>query len=604
MEFLNPAALYGLLALPLLLIPYLVRRKPRRVIFSSLLLFIEPALRAGGKPMGRPRLPPIFFLQLLVLTALILALGEPVFSVRTSHIAVVLDNSASMQTLEDQQTRFALAREKALGLFADLGATGEVGLYLTVPRLEKVRGANLGVAEAAGILGTIEPADLPDAPVDYQSILGQMAKEQKYDRVFFITDHPASSQGDILRVITVGQPRENLAITSFNVAHSSLVGSGLEATIEVANFSTKDARIRVALRGSGGVIASRELSVAAGKTAQATFTGLPAHPYYEAEIDLRDALPVDNRRFAVPPTGQHLRILGISPKPQALTSLRAIAGVTLDLIAPQEYEKTERSGYGLEIFHYSTPPVIPASPALFVLPPDSNPLVELAPPVSRPLVSSWREPHRLTRYVNFALLRPVFSRSLKPKIAGETIIESPGGPLAFAAERGGVRQLVLGFDIFPYLGRENLPVSVFTLNILDWFFHASGSEGRATGKPLAFNNVVQPGNFLLTPKGDKVALDPGSSSFPRTYQHGIYQLDRGPRRELFAVNLNNQSESDLRQPAAIELRDLSRGGGQASGLFSIWPYLLLLSVFLFLIEWFVNPRRLSNHLPAGVTRGA
>jgi hypothetical protein len=30
----------------------------------------------------------------------------------------------------------------------------------------------------------------------------------------------------------------------------------------------------------------------------------------------------------------------------------------------------------------------------------------------------------------------------------------------------------------------------------------------------------------------------------------------------------------------------------------------LLSVFLFLIEWFVNPRRLSNHLPAGVTRGA
>ena len=36
MEFLNPTALFGLLALPLLLIPYLIRRRPRRVLFSSL----------------------------------------------------------------------------------------------------------------------------------------------------------------------------------------------------------------------------------------------------------------------------------------------------------------------------------------------------------------------------------------------------------------------------------------------------------------------------------------------------------------------------------------------------------------------------------------
>ena len=272
MEFLNPAALYGLLALPLLLIPYLVRRKPRRVIFSSLLLFTEPALRAGGKPMGRPRLPPIFFLQLLVLTALILALGEPVFSVRTSHLQWYW-TSASMQTLEDQQTRFALAREKPSAYSPTLAPPAR-WVFISPCRGWKKCAAPIG-GEAASVLGTIEPADLPDAPVDYQSILGQMAKEQKYDPVFLITDHPASSQGDILRVITVGQPRENLAITSFNVAHSSLVGSGLEATAEVANFSTKDARIRVALRGSGGVIASRELSVAAGKTARVVSPDFP-----------------------------------------------------------------------------------------------------------------------------------------------------------------------------------------------------------------------------------------------------------------------------------------------------------------------------------------
>ena len=593
MEFLNPAALYGLLALPLLLIPYLIRRKPKRVIFSSLLLFAEPGTRAGGRPLGRLRLPLIFFLQLLLLTLLILALGEPVFSLRASNIAIVLDNSASMQTLENQQTRFALAQEKARELLADLGVTGKVDLYLTTPRLEKVRGATFAPAEAASVLAALTPYDLADTPIDYQSSLSQMAKERKYDRVFLITDHPAAGQTDTLRVITVGQPRDNFAVSSFNISHASLVGSRLEATAEVANYSTKDERIRVALRGGGVMIASRDLPVSAGKTAQATFAGLPAYPYYEVEIEARDALPVDNRRFAVPPAAQNLRILGISPRPQALNSLRSIAGVSLDLIAPQEYDKIDRSGYGLEIFHYAAPPVLPEKPALFVLPPDNNPLVDLEKPVSRPAVSSWREPHPLTRYVNFALFRPAFSRPLRPRISGEIIIENPAGALVFAAEQRGFRQAVLGFDIFPYLGRENLPVSVFTLNLLDWFFHGSGAEGRTTGAPLTFS-YTQQGNFLVTPKGDKITLNPGVNNFPATYFQGIYQIDRSAQRELFAVNLKNNNESDLRQLTPIELREVSSGGGKVSALFSIWPYLLLTSLFLLLVEWFVNPRPLRT----------
>ena len=593
MEFLNPAALYGLLALPLLLIPYLIRRKPKRVIFSSLLLFTEPVKHAGGNPLGRLRLPLIFFLQLLLLTLLILALGEPVFSLRASHIAIVLDNSASMQTLEDQQTRFALAQQKARELFADLDVNGKVDIYLTVPRLERVRGATFQPAEAASVILALAPYDLADTPINYESSLSQMAKDQKYDRVVLITDHPAAGQTDRLRVITVGQPRDNFAITSFNISHYSLVDSRLEATADIANFSTKDGRLRVALRGGGAVIATHELLVAAGKTAQATFTGFPLHPYYEVEIDVRDALPIDNRRFAVPPAAQSLRILGISPRPQALSTLRSIAGVTLDVIAPQEYDKLDRSGYDLEIFHYSAPPVLPGNPALFVLPPDNNPLVDLGKPVSRPTVSSWRELHPLNRYVNFTLFRPAFSRPLRPQISGETIIESSAGPLAFATERRGLHQLALGFDIFPYLGRENLPVSVFTLNLLDWFFHGSGAGGVATGTPLTFSPTQQ-GNFLLTPREDKVTLHPGTNNFPATYWQGVYQLDRGAQRELFAVNLKNINESDLRQPTPIELRDISSNGSKMSALFSIWPYLLLISLLLLLVEWFVNPRPLRT----------
>jgi hypothetical protein len=300
-------------------------------------------------------------------------------------------------------------------------------------------------------------------------------------------------------------------------------------------------------------------------------------------------LLLDNRRFAVPPAAQNLRILAVSPKPQALSSLRSIAGVSLDLIAPQDYDKIDRTGYGLEIFHYAAPPVLPANPTLFVLPPDDNPLVELAKPVARAAVSSWREPHPLTRYVNFALFRPPFSRPLRPRIWGEKIIESDAGTLVFATEQRGFRRAVLGFDIFPYLGRENLPVSIFTLNLLDWFFQASRAESMGTGAPLTFG-AAQQGNFLLTPRGDKVSLNPGVNNFAATYWQGLYQVNRGAQRDLFAVNLNNTNESDLRQPSPVELGETSSAGSKVSTLFSIWPYLLLTSLCLLLVEWFVNPR--------------
>jgi hypothetical protein len=105
---------------------------------------------------------------------------------------------------------------------------------------------------------------------------------------------------------------------------------------------------------------------------------------------------------------------------------------------------------------------------------------------------------------------------------------------------------------------------------------------------------MQQGNFLLTPRGDKITLNPGANNFPDTYFQGLYQIDRGTRRELFAVNLENTNESDLRAPTPIELREASSSGSRVSALFSIWPYLLLASLFLLLVEWFVNPRLLRT----------
>jgi hypothetical protein len=589
MEFLNPTALFGLLALPLLLLPYLVRRKPRRVAFSSLVLLMDSDDQAQGRAWGRVHLPWIFFLQLLLLALLIFALSEPVFFVRPTNIAVVIDNSASMQTLENGRSRLALAKEQAHTIIGNLGVAGQIDLYLTTPRMEKVRVAPLTSTQAVSVIDGLESYDLGDPAINYDQTLNQLARRQKYDRVYLITDHPARGQSATVRVISVGEPHPNWAVTGFEVHRSSLTNARLEASVEVISFSNTDAKVKVTIRGNGSLLASREISVGAGKTAVAAFDSLADQPYYQAEIATEDALAVDNRRFAVAPTVRNLHILGISLRPKELASLKSLPGVQIDVITPSEYGKAEHRGYGLEIFHFAAPAELPQSPALFILPPAGNSLAELAAPVPNVKISSWRELHPLTRYVNFNLFSPTYARPLKPRSPGSVIIESPDGALAFASERHGARYLTLGFDPFPYLGRENLPMSIFTLNVLDWFFE-SGMPSQATGEPIALGTIL-PGDLLINPKGEKLSLKTGYDYFSGTFQQGIYQRSRGSERELLARNLQDSKESDLRAPAPIELRGGSENSGGAAVLFSFWPYLLIASLALFFLEWFLNPRK-------------
>jgi hypothetical protein len=232
---------------------------------------------------------------------------------------------------------------------------------------------------------------------------------------------------------------------------------------------------------------------------------------------------------------------------------------------------------------------LPQNPALFILPPESHSLAKLGTPTSSASVSSWREPHTLTRYINFSLFRPTYARPLKPLSAGEVVIESPNGPIALATEQQGVRYLTLGFDPLPFLGRDNLPMSIFTLNFFDWFFESGGSSGQATGEPIRLGSV-RPGDVLSTPAGGKVSLKPEFGYFSATFYQGIYQRSRAGKSELYARNLQDTDESDLRAPAPIELRGGAPNSSSVSVLFSFWPYLLIASLLLLLIEWFINPR--------------
>jgi len=577
MEFLNPAALYSLLLLPVLLIAHLIRRRPQRVYFSSLLLMREFAAGTSG---GRSGVPPIFFLHLLLLTLLLLALAEPALTSRAVNVALVLDNSASMQAVDGGQSRFQAALAEAGKILRGLPAGARVDLYALAPHLARIGEAGLRPNDALKRAAALKPLDVGEGTVDHGAELSQLAREGDYARLYFVTDHPAEGQSTTLRVITVGRSQNNLALTSLQVERAGLDAPRLEARVEVRSFSNAEEKFQLNLKAGGKIIATRAYTIAPGKSVDASFDAIPAHPFYEAEIAADDGLPLDNRRFAVAPPTDGIKILAISPRPGGLDSLRAIPGVEAQIIAPEAYRKGNFAPHAVEIFQYSAPAALPDASALFILPPPQNPLVRVADGAASPIVTGWRDGHPLTRYINFSLFRPSYARPLKLGPSGQAVIDGVDGALAVALEQDNRRYVALGFDPLPFLGQRNLPMSIFTLNLLQWLSSAQ-TPALTTGMPLNIN--LRPGDSLFRTNGDKVEQQTAA-----LFQ-GIYQVGAGATRYL-AVNFDNAAESDLRSSTPIRISEAPGADGDRPLAALLSPYLLAIALALLLLEWFINPR--------------
>ena len=106
--FTTPLAFWGFLALPILVGIYWLRTRHRRYPVSSLMLWIDPQESPqGGTRIDRLRTPLLFFLELLILTLLVLAAADLHLPLRESvrPLIVVLDDSFSMQAGGERSPR-------------------------------------------------------------------------------------------------------------------------------------------------------------------------------------------------------------------------------------------------------------------------------------------------------------------------------------------------------------------------------------------------------------------------------------------------------------------------------------------------------------------
>lgn len=335
MLFANPYAWAGAVTLVGLAAAYLFRNRFRPRPVSSLMLWrqvVRP--RQGGLRRDRLSLPPLFYLELAALAALVVAAAGPhVERPAAGSLTVVFDASASMEA------------RGADGLSARQRALRELRREVARRRVARVR---LLVARATGpeLLGTAHPSRAAerlervacggaDGLGRAVARAGELSEPE--DLILVLTDRaPAEGlpDGSRLRWQAAGRPLENVALT---YADRTWGAGGVETLlVEVTGFGLTRRKAEVAVRAlgaGGGPLAVKAVELAEGLPARVRVE-LPAGAG-DVEVALpEDALPADGR----------VRLVAQRPRPVAVEV--RVADERLAACARRAAEASGRAVFG------------------------------------------------------------------------------------------------------------------------------------------------------------------------------------------------------------------------------------------------------------------
>ncbi|HEU5394666.1 MAG TPA: VWA domain-containing protein, partial [Candidatus Methylomirabilis sp.] len=312
MTFGHPLGLLFLLGVPLLLVLYTLRRRRMEATVSSLLLWVLPA----GEPQGRTlfrrlRLPLILLLQILLVTALALALSRPGLLTRSTGFGraiLIVDTSASMQATDERPSRFARGVGEARAVLDGLALGAEAVLIEAGPRPRVAVPLTREVSDLRAGLARLRPQDAGADLAAALRLAAAFAEGAGPTEVHVFTDR-ASSQALAplprtvdLRVHPVGGTAANVAITGLRVRKNYYSGGQHELFVALANTGRETATFPLVVTLEGARLSRQQVTLPP-ETRRSLIVPFSYRGggVLEVTAEVGDALAVDNRGWALLP---------------------------------------------------------------------------------------------------------------------------------------------------------------------------------------------------------------------------------------------------------------------------------------------------------------
>ena len=371
MSFTYPLGFLALLAIPVLILVYIIKnRYTEKVIASTYIWNLSERFlkhRVPKKIVGIISL----ILQILAVIFIALAITQPIIVLPESahSYCFVLDASGSMNFEQSGTTRFEIAKDRITDIIDDSKNGSDYTLIYSgsstqfvFEELKDKKMAKQLVNELSVGYSELEWSEALTAAQEYFDYNPSVLTYLVTDKDFLEYDN--------INIINVSDWVDNSAITNVTF---ELEGSRMKITGTAISYSgDKELTINLFFDGDNNAYATQTVTTGeAGKEFQFV-CNKSSFGFFKVAIADKDALALDNEVVVYDVAYQNISdILLVSDKPFFLRAALASAGLTkINYITSDEYDND--TGYGLYIFDSFMPDTLPDDGAVWFINPKNT----------------------------------------------------------------------------------------------------------------------------------------------------------------------------------------------------------------------------------------
>ncbi|MDA7510712.1 BatA and WFA domain-containing protein [Verrucomicrobia bacterium] len=597
---------------------YLLKQRRRRVEVASL-LFWDKILKDEQTVTSLTRLKKILslLLQLIFILLLTFALARPLVSdglTGARRIVMYLDTSASMLVQEEDQSRFELAKTKALDLVKGM-AQGDTMMIVSVNQHPNViRPFTNSKRDLEAAIESLHPIHTDTNFESALKILDQLETSRQDTHVFLITDGafvpidftpPETFQ---FGYINVGETTHNIGITEFQVRPLPDSPRDFQIHLEISNGTDQTITAPLELRLNGALTDAYEITLQPNESIKRLIRQYSAEGgSVEVFVDYPDAFEIDNRAFGrlTPPSPIKVQLV-IDSNLFLETALLTDRNVELDVVGPAEVKPSE--DFDVTIYAASTPTTTPLGNSVFINRWPTDLQISTTGDLESPLITDWDRDHPINRHLALQNIAINSAHQIALPDSFEILMSSFESPLIALEENTLRKVLVIAFDPLA----TDLPLRVaFPIMIANAVRYLQGNENPdswmnpsiVTDFSIADLSKLNPSSDSIS-EIDRVILPDHTEqslkspdTLVRADQVGFYLGERKDNQTtpLFAVNLTSTAESRIATNPEIPINSKEPIKEITTGFrlgYEPWFFVALVAVLLSITEWFLFHRRL------------
>jgi hypothetical protein len=588
---------------------YLLDRSKRKLIVSTLRFWTGVDVRTQFQHRRRIQQPWSLLLELISLFLLVAAIAGPrlglIDNSGRDHV-LILDTSAWMgsqnargQTLLDEARQSALAylkalpkRDRAMLVRADALATPATAFESDHQVVENAIRQSQPGASALNLAQAFEFAQRA------QKLQSRRAGEIVFAGAGRVPEEQATLAAlpSNLRILPVSMPRENVGIRKVGLRRSPGQPDVWDIFVVVRNYGVREHDVDLALQFAQSPAGEKLLRLKPGAEEQAAFAyKTRAAGYLEARLNVKDALPQDDRALIELPAQASLRVAVYSEQPELLRALVAAnPQVQATFETPERYSPDVKAD--VVVLDHFAPAAAPRAGSLWIEPPVRGSPIPVGGQRANVRLEKWRDDTELGEGLRTQDVVLESAETFEPASGDIVVAEAAAGPLVVARENKSGKMVAMGFNPGRAPMKYQLAAPLLMANILRWM--APGAFRRWEVQASAVGTVRVEVEKGIDPASVRV-LDENRRPLPFTLNGDTLQffsgapgevsVQMGDRELVYSLTLPDVAEAAWTPPAGVR-RGVPRAPLESAAATDLWPWLALFGGLGLLIDWLLYGR--------------